>query len=65
MKIRLLKTHSHNDDLFPAGSLLSIDDEQAKWLIEQGVAEQFTGSLPQRATQPEPRKRTVRSCCGW
>ena len=65
MKIKLLKMHEHEGRVFAVGSVLTMDDAAASWLIEQGVAEQYTGASPQRATSSEPRKRTVRSCCGW
>lgn len=37
-KVELLKEHEHAGQKQPAGTVLELDADTARWLVEQGVA---------------------------
>ena len=41
-KVQLLKRHTHAGAEREAGSVLELDDDSARWLIEVGVARAMT-----------------------
>ena len=38
MQIELLKTHTHQGEIYPPGKRLDLDAATANWLIEQQIA---------------------------
>ena len=41
-KVELLQEHEHEGRTHPAGAVLDVDADTARWLIEQGVAKAVT-----------------------
>jgi hypothetical protein len=75
---RLLQPHKVNKTLYPAGSVLEMNDELGRWWVEQGIAvrvkqdpiqrpaPKVSAAVPEigtpRAFVPQPSRF---KCCGW
>lgn len=59
--VLLLKKHKHNGILYEVGTVLSMSDKPADWLVEQNIA-RYSDSIRIQNRQPAPRVR--RGCCG-
>lgn len=49
MQVKLLKTHTHNGEVFFAGSVIDVDEMSAAWLINHGVGASFGVELKNAA----------------
>ena len=53
MQVELLKPHVHAGVLYPAGAVIALDEDLAKWLLDTGIAR---NAVP--PTIPKPIRRT-------
>lgn len=49
-RIKLLKTHTHANEVHFAGHVIEVDDISARWLIERGVGKPVDDSPVVQAT---------------
>lgn len=52
MQIELLKPHVHAGIAYPAGSVIALDEDLAKWLLDTGIARAFATPA---TVQPTPK----------
>ena len=50
MKIELLKPHTHAGIALQPGAVITLDDDQAQWLVDIGVAR-----IPTALQTPKPK----------
>lgn len=57
----LLKKHKHNGILYDVGTVLTMNERIADWVIAQGIARQSDSLRLQNRPAPQ---RIKRGCCG-
>jgi hypothetical protein len=60
-RIKLLKTHTHANEVHFAGSVIEVDEATATWLIERGVgkfAVKVDDTAPQAPAKTKPQRKT-------
>ena len=58
MQVELLKSHTHSGLVCAPGTWLSLEADQAQWLLNQGVARSAPASAPAPETFPTPTPTT-------
>ncbi len=53
-RIALLHTHTHRNAVYPPGSLITVDETTARWLIERGIGKPVAESEDTAAPQAAP-----------
>ena len=54
-RIELLHTHTHRNAVYPPGSVITVDETTARWLIERGIGKpvaESEGTAPPEAPSP-------------